>query len=143
AGGPPINLRFIIEGEEEITGLTLPRYLRANAAQLETDAVLVWDSGMDEEGHPTLARALRGILYTELHARGPAVDLHSGSFGGIAPNPINTLARVVGELKDRDGHVTVPGFYDAVQPPNSDELATWKKKDASYVETVQRMTGAK
>ncbi|TMG22810.1 MAG: M20 family dipeptidase, partial [Chloroflexi bacterium] len=54
AGGPPINLRFIIEGEEEITGLALPRYLRANTAQLETDAVLVWDSGMDEEGHPTL-----------------------------------------------------------------------------------------
>src|SRR5207244_11989901 len=78
AGGPPINLRLIIEGEEEITGLALPRYLRANAAQLKTDAVLVWDSGMDEEGHPTLATALRGILYTELHARGPAVDLHSG-----------------------------------------------------------------
>jgi len=143
AGGPPINLRFIIEGEEEITGLTLPRYLRANAAQLETDAVLVWDSGMDEEGHPTLATALRGILYTELHARGPAVDLHSGSFGGIAPNPINTLARVIGELKDRNGHITVPGFYDAVRDPGAEELAAWKNKEARYVETVKRMMGAR
>src|SRR6059058_600244 len=143
AGGPPINLRFIIEGEEEITGLALPRYLRANTAQLETDAVLVWDSGMDEEGHPTLATALRGILYTELHARGPAVDLHSGSFGGIAPNPINTLARVIGELKDRNGHITVPGFYDAVREPGADELAEWKKKDARYSADILRMTGAK
>src|SRR5437899_7683805 len=115
AGGPPINLRFIIEGEEEITGLTLPRYLRASAAQLRTDAVLIFDSGMDEDGNPTLATALRGLLYTELHARGAAVDLHSGSFGGVAPNPINTLARVVAGLKNRDGHVPIPGLHAAVQ----------------------------
>jgi acetylornithine deacetylase/succinyl-diaminopimelate desuccinylase-like protein len=143
AGGPPINLRFLIEGEEEITGPSLPHYLRTNAAQLGTDAVLIWDSGMDEDGNPTLATALRGLLYTELHARGPAVDLHSGSFGGVAPNPINTLARVVAELKNRDGHVTIPGFYDAVQQPSPDELAAWQKKDAGYTETVQRMTGAR
>jgi len=143
AGGPPINLRFIIEGEEEITGTALPHYLRNNAAQLATDAVLIFDSGMDEDGNPTLATALRGILYTELQARGPAVDLHSGSFGGVAPNPINTLARVIGELKDRDGHVTVPGFYDAVRKPSPEELAAWKAKEASYVETVKRMTGAR
>ena len=74
AGGPPINLRFIIEGEEEITGLTLPRYLRANAAQLETDAVLVWDSGMDEEGHPTLATALR-VLGIHVEAAAPRAML--------------------------------------------------------------------
>ena len=60
---------------------------------------------MDEEGHPTLATALRGLLYTELRAKGPAVDLHSGTYGGVAPNPINTLARIVGELKDRNGHI--------------------------------------
>ncbi len=142
-GGPPINLRFLIEGEEEITGPSLPHYLRANGKQLKTDAVLIWDSGMDEEGHPTLATALRGILYTELRARGPAVDLHSGTFGGVAPNPINTLARVIGELKDRHGHITIPAFYDAVQEPSAEELAAWQKKDATYVDTVKRMSGAK
>ena len=143
AGGPPVNLRFLIEGEEEITGPSLPKYLRANGPQLKTDAVLIWDSGLDEFGHPTLATALRGLLYTELRARGPAVDLHSGTFGGVAPNPINTLARVVGELKDRHGHVTIPGFYDAVKPPTSEELAAWKKVDAAYQENVKRVMGAK
>jgi len=143
AGGPPINLRFIIEGEEEITGTALPHYLRTSPAQLRTDAVLIFDSGMDEDGNPTLATALRGLLYTELHARGAAVDLHSGSFGGVAPNPINTLARVIGELKGRDGHVTIPGFYDAVRKPTPEELAAWKAKDAGYAETVKRMTGAR
>lgn len=143
SGGPPVNLRFLIEGEEEISGTSLPQYLHANGAQLKTDAVLIWDSGMDEFGHPTLATALRGLLYTELRAKGPAVDLHSGTFGGVAPNPINTLARVIGELKDRHGHVTIPGFYDAVRPPSPEELAAWKKVDASYQENVKRTTGAK
>ncbi len=143
AGGPPINLRFLIEGEEEISGESLPRYIRANGSRLKTDAVLIWDSGMDEDGHPTLATALRGLLYVELHASGAAVDLHSGMYGGVAPNPINTLARIVGELKDRHGHITIPGFYDAVVMPSAEELADWKEKDARYAETVKRMSGAR
>jgi acetylornithine deacetylase/succinyl-diaminopimelate desuccinylase-like protein len=143
AGGPPINLRFVIEGEEEISGESLPRYIRANGSRLKTDAVLIWDSGLDEDGHPTLATALRGLLYVELHASGPAVDLHSGVYGGVAPNPINTLARIVGELKDRHGHITIPGFYDAVVRPSAEELAGWKKKDATYAETVKRLSGAR
>jgi acetylornithine deacetylase/succinyl-diaminopimelate desuccinylase-like protein len=143
AGGPPVNLRFLIEGEEEISGESLPRYLRANGPRLKTDAVLIWDSGLDEDDQPTLATALRGLLYVELHASGPAVDLHSGSYGGVAPNPINTLARIIGELKDRHGHVTIPGFYDAVVSPSAEELADWKKKDARYAETVKRMAGAR
>ena len=143
SGGSPINLRFLLEGEEEITGPSLPQLLRARGSSLKTDSVLIWDSGMDEEGNPTLATALRGILFTELRAKGPAVDVHSGTYGGVAPNPINTLARVIGELKDRDGHVTVPGFYDAVREPGADELAEWKKKDARYSADILRMTGAK
>jgi acetylornithine deacetylase/succinyl-diaminopimelate desuccinylase-like protein len=143
AGGPPVNLRFVIEGEEEISGESLPRYIRANGSKLKTDAVLIWDSGFDEDGHPTLATALRGLLYVELHAQGAAVDLHSGMYGGVAPNPINTLARIVGELKDRHGHITIPHFYDAVVNPSAEELAAWKKKDARYAETVKRMSGAK
>ncbi|TMF35444.1 MAG: M20 family dipeptidase [Chloroflexi bacterium] len=143
SGGPPINLRFLIEGEEEITGPSLPQFLRERGSGLKSDAVLIWDSGMDEEGHPTLATALRGILYTELRAKGPAVDLHSGTFGGVAPNPVNTLARVVGELKDRHGHVTIPGFYDVVREPSAEELVEWRKKDARYIQDVLQITGAK
>src|SRR6202165_5221000 len=143
AGGPPINLRFLIEGEEEISGESLPRYIRANGSKLKTDAGLIWDSGLDEGDNPTRATALRGLLYVELHASGPAVDLHSGMFGGVAPNPINTLARIIGELKDRHGHITIPGFYDQVVKPSPQELADWTKKDARYIETVKRLSGAR
>jgi acetylornithine deacetylase/succinyl-diaminopimelate desuccinylase-like protein len=143
AGGSPINLRFLFEGEEEITGESLPRYLRANGAKLQTDAVLVWDGSFDEEDNPTLATALRGLLYLELHAQGAAVDLHSGTFGGVAPNPINTLARIIGELKDRNGHITVPGFYDRVKPPSPEELAIWKRKDKGYIEALLKASGAR
>jgi acetylornithine deacetylase/succinyl-diaminopimelate desuccinylase-like protein len=142
AGGPPINLRFLIEGEEEIVGKSLPRYLRDNGSRLKTDAVLVWDGGFDEDGNPALATGLRGLLYLELHASGAAVDLHSGSFGGVAPNPINTLARIIGELKDRNGHITVPGIYDDVEPPSAEELADWKKKDKRYTDAVLKLSGA-
>jgi acetylornithine deacetylase/succinyl-diaminopimelate desuccinylase-like protein len=143
AGGSPINLRFLIEGEEESEGEALPRYIRANASKLKTDAVLIWDGGLDEDDHPALCTALRGILYVELHAKGPAVDLHSGVYGGVAPNPINTLARIIGALKDRNGHVTIPGFYDAVSKPSADEMAAWKKKDAAFAETLMRLSGAR
>src|SRR6202162_4981003 len=108
AGGPPVNLRFLIEGEEEISGQSLAQYLHANGSKLKTDSVLVWDGGFDELDNPTPPAGVGGILYVELHATGPAVDLHSGMFGGLAPNPINTLARVIGELKDRNGHITIP-----------------------------------
>src|ERR1700674_926621 len=143
AGGPPINLRFLIEGEEEISGESLPRYIRANGSKLKTDAVLIWDSGLDEDDNPTLATALRGLLYVELHASGPAVDLHSRMFGGVAPNPINTLARIIGELKDRHGHIPIPGFYDQVVKPSPQELEDWKTKDPRYIETVKRLSGAR
>jgi acetylornithine deacetylase/succinyl-diaminopimelate desuccinylase-like protein len=143
SGGLPINVRFLLEGEEEISGRSLPRYLRENAARLHTDSVLVWDGGFDEAGRPTLATALRGLLYLELHARGPAVDVHSGIFGGVAPNPINTLARIIGELKDRDGHVTVPGFYSDVRAPSPKELEAWRLDEATYAAEALRMIGAR
>jgi len=78
AGGPPINLRFLLEGEEEISGQSLPRYIRDRASELATDYVLVWDGGFSADGRPELVTGLRGILYVELLASGPAVDLHSG-----------------------------------------------------------------
>jgi len=141
AGDLGVDLRFLIEGEEEVSGTALPKYLRDNAGRLETDAVLLWDGGFDEYGRPTLATALRGLLYVEIHATGAPVDLHSGTYGGIAPNPANTLARILGELKGRDGRVTIPGFYDAVRKPSDEEVASWRKEDARYVSAVESITG--
>ena len=134
AGGPPLNLRFLIEGEEEISGPSLPAYVRANGADLATDAALIWDGGFAPDGKPALVNVLRGIVYAEITATGAAVDLHSGGFGGIAPNPLNTLARILGELKDRDGHVTVPGFYDGIIPPAAAEVAGWPSGPAFEAE---------
>ncbi|HVH64422.1 MAG TPA: M20/M25/M40 family metallo-hydrolase, partial [Candidatus Acidoferrum sp.] len=141
AGGPPINLRFILEGEEEISGTALPRFLRARGKQLKSDAVLIWDGGMDVGDTPAICNALRGILYTELHATGPAIDLHSGTFGGVAPNPILSLARVLGELKDREGRITIPGFYDDVANPTSEELADWRQRDEEFAEAFKKDMG--
>jgi len=141
AGGPPVNLRFLLEGEEEISGPSLPAYVREHASELATDYVLVWDGGFSPDGRPQLVTGLRGMLYVELEAAGPAIDLHSGGFGGNAPNPLNTLARILGELKDREGHVTIPGFYDGVRPPEPAEMADWDRSDA-FGETMRGLMGA-
>ena len=143
SGGLPVNVRFVIEGEEEVSGESLARFIREHATQLKTDAIVVWDGGFDEKLRPVLFTGLRGLLYVELHATGPSVDLHSGLYGGVAPNPINTLARIVGELKDRDGHVTIPGFYSAVQPPTEEEVAVWRKEDEDFAREALRMSGAR
>src|ERR1041384_6390244 len=93
AGGPPINVRFLIEGEEEITGESLGRYARDNAERLATDWILVWDGGFGEDGSPSLTLGLRGILYVELAATGPGIDLPPGTSGVWAPNPLNHPAQ--------------------------------------------------
>lgn len=139
AGGLPINVRFLIEGEEEITGESLGRYVRENAKRLATDWVLVWDGGFGEDGSPSLTLGLRGILYVELEAVGPGIDLHSGTFGGVAPNPLNTLAHVISSLKGRDGRITIPGFYDKVRKPSAEELKQWERP-ADYADTVKRLS---
>jgi amidohydrolase len=141
AGGPPVNVRFLIEGEEEITGEALGTYVRDNAERLRTDCVLVWDGGFTEDGYPALTVGLRGILYVELEAVGPGIDLHSGVYGGVAPNPLNTLAHVISSLKGRDGRITVPGFYDRVRQPTAEELDGWVRP-AEYAERVKQLMQA-
>jgi len=138
AGGPPINIRFLIEGEEEITGEALGKYVRQNAKRLQTDWVLVWDGGFTEDGFPALNVGLRGILYVELEAVGPGIDLHSGGYGGVAPNPLNTLAHIISALKGRDGQITIPGFYDRVRPPTAQELKDWEKP-AEYADRLKEL----
>src|SRR2546430_43286 len=97
-----------------------------NAERLATDHLLVADGSFVAPGVPRVLTGLRGILYTEIEVTGPRVDLHSGIFGGVAPNPFNSLAHVLAGLKDRDGVVRVPGFYDDVEPPTQDERACWE-----------------
>ncbi|HXM57633.1 MAG TPA: M20/M25/M40 family metallo-hydrolase [Candidatus Dormibacteraeota bacterium] len=127
AGGPPVNLRLLLDGEEEIAGRSLAAYLGDHAADLATDFVLLWDGAFLPDGRPSIDTAMRGALVVELDAVGSADDLHSGEFGGNAPNAINTLARIVGDLKRRDGFVTIPGFYDRVRMPPAEEMADWDR----------------
>jgi acetylornithine deacetylase/succinyl-diaminopimelate desuccinylase-like protein len=135
-GGPPLNLRFLVEGEEEGGGEVLPDLLQTHSAELRSDYVFIHDGTLLQ-----LLTGLRGVLYTEIEVTGPAADLHSGAFGGVAPNPFNTLAHLLAGLKDRSGHVLIPGFYDAVRDPSPEELAAWRGLPLTE-ETVLRMTGA-
>src|SRR5882724_10292329 len=125
-GRLPINVRVLIEGEEEVGGEGIAQFLREHPEQLKADFALVSDTSMFAPGLPTLCVGLRGMIYTELEAQGAKSDLHSGSFGGAAPNPFIALAQVIAKLKDADGRILIPGFYDKVAAPSADELKTWK-----------------
>ncbi len=129
AGGPPVNLRFLIEGEEEGGGPTLPDYLRGQGAGRPADHVLVWDGGFGAGNVPAVVTGLRGMCYTELHLRGAAVDLHSGSFGGVAPNPLNTLGHIIHGLKSPEGRIQIPGFYDGIARPSAEEVEGWEEQN--------------
>jgi acetylornithine deacetylase/succinyl-diaminopimelate desuccinylase-like protein len=125
-GGPPLNLRFLIEGEEESGGRSLPELVRSAACDLASDYVLIVDGSFAAPGLPAMVTGLRGLLYTEIEVAGARADLHSGIFGGVAPNPLNCLAHVIAGLKDRGGVVRIPGFYDDVERPTAEELEGWK-----------------
>jgi acetylornithine deacetylase/succinyl-diaminopimelate desuccinylase-like protein len=114
--GLPVNVKLVIEGEEEIGSPSLATFLEANAERLACDAVIVSDTGMMAPGVPTIAVGLRGIAYVEVHVQGPKGDLHSGEYGGAVVNPANALAEIIAVLRDADGRVAIPGFYDHVRP---------------------------
>ncbi len=124
AGKLPVNVRCVIEGEEEVASTHLPRFLRDWRPRLDADVIVVSDSGMLAPDQPALTYGLRGLLYTQIDVTGPARDLHSGSFGGAVQNPGNAIAAIIAGLKDRDGRITVPGFYDRVRPLGDEERAT-------------------
>jgi acetylornithine deacetylase/succinyl-diaminopimelate desuccinylase-like protein len=112
----PCDITFIIEGEEEVGSSSLASFLRAHRAELDCDAIVISDTGMPTPRHPALTYALRGIAGFQVTLHGPARDLHSGIFGGTVDNPAMALCQLLGKLRDKDGRVTVPGFYDGVQP---------------------------
>ncbi len=125
-GTLPVNVRVLIEGEEEAGGESIDHYVRTYAERLKCDAALICDTHMISKEIPSLINGLRGIIYTEVEVRGAKSDLHSGSYGGIAPNPLHTLAIIIAGLKDAEGHIHIPGLYDKVREPSGAEKAFWR-----------------
>ena len=126
-GKLPINIRVILEGEEEVGGEQIARFIREHPDRLKADFALVSDTEMFAPELPTLCVGLRGMIYTEIEARGAKSDLHSGMYGGAAPNPFVALAQIIAQLKDSAGRILIPGFYDAIKRPSDDELRTWQQ----------------
>jgi acetylornithine deacetylase/succinyl-diaminopimelate desuccinylase-like protein len=124
-GTLPVNVKFLIEGEEECGGEAVAKYVAENAARLKADVALVCDTEMYAEGIPTLTVGLRGLIYTEIEARGPMRDLHSGMYGGAAPNAVFGLVELLAKLKDANGVIRIPGMYDDVAPPSPAEKHSW------------------
>ncbi|MGH9492108.1 MAG: dipeptidase [Terriglobales bacterium] len=122
----PVNVRMIIEGEEEVGGESISRFVREHSARLKADVALISDTELFAPDLPTLCVGLRGMVYTELEATGPMTDLHSGIYGGAAPNPMEALARIISKLKNDKGKILIPGFYDDVSKPTAAELKAWK-----------------
>jgi acetylornithine deacetylase/succinyl-diaminopimelate desuccinylase-like protein len=125
-GDLPVNVRFLIEGEEEIGSGSLAPFIRENRERLACDVVLISDTGMIAPNLPTLTYGLRGIAAMELRVLGPSSDLHSGLFGGAIMNPLTALARVLASLHHENGRVAVPGFYDQVRPLELWERRMWE-----------------
>ena len=142
-GKLPINVRVLMEGEEEVGGEGIAEYVASKPADLKADFALVSDTDMFAPGLPTLCVGLRGMIYTELEVRGAKTDLHSGMYGGAAPNPFVALAQIVTKLKDESGKILIPGFYDDVIPPSAEELATWKQLPFDEEEYRKAEVGSK
>ena len=126
-GKLPINVRVLLEGEEEVGGEFIEEYVASKPAHLKADAALVCDTEMFAPGLPTICTGLRGMVYGELHVEGAKTDLHSGIYGGAAPNPLMAIAEILTKLKDANGHILIPGFYDRVRPPSPEERAAWAR----------------
>jgi acetylornithine deacetylase/succinyl-diaminopimelate desuccinylase-like protein len=136
----PLNLIFLIEGEEEIGSAHLEAFLAAHRDELRCDIIAISDTGMVAPRVPTFTYGLRGIVTMEVRVSGPATDLHSGIFGGAVANPVTVLARLLATLHDVDARVAVEGFYDDVAPLEEWERAAWQKLSFNDAE-IQRLTG--
>ncbi|MGA1999492.1 MAG: dipeptidase [Terriglobales bacterium] len=126
-GKLPINVRVILEGEEEVGGESIAEYVHKHKDKLKADFALVTDTELFAPDLPTLCVGLRGLVYTEIEVQGAATDLHSGIYGGAAPNPLFALIEIISKLKDASGKILIPGFYDKVKEPTKAELAAWKR----------------
>jgi acetylornithine deacetylase/succinyl-diaminopimelate desuccinylase-like protein len=141
-GTLPVNLKFLIEGEEEIGGESVAKYVAENPEKLKADVALVSDTAMYAEGIPTLCIGLRGLVYTEIEAKGPSRDLHSGLYGGAAPNAVFGLVELLAKLKDANGKIQIPGIYDDVEPPAAAEKQSWKTLPFNEAEFLAKEVGS-
>jgi acetylornithine deacetylase/succinyl-diaminopimelate desuccinylase-like protein len=126
-GQLPVNVKFLVEGEEESGGRHIDLFVTENAAVLSADAAVICDTAMFAPGIPSLTTGLRGIVYGEIAVQGAAHDLHSGDYGGAAPNALEAVAHIICALKSRDGKILIPGLYDQVEPPSAEEIEAWKR----------------
>ena len=146
---PPVNFRFLIEGEEEFGSQVLFGLLKREPQRVRADAVLVADMSYVAPGWPAVYTTLRGLCYAEITVRTAKSDLHSGEYGGAAPNAHEELCRLLTRLKSEDGRINIPGFYTAVKRPSKAELAAWKKlpfKEKDFLEKrvqAKALTGLK
>jgi acetylornithine deacetylase/succinyl-diaminopimelate desuccinylase-like protein len=122
-----VNVKFMIEGEEEIGSPNLPKWCKEHKEMLKADVILVSDTGMIDPQTPTITTGLRGLSYWEVEVTGPNRDLHSGLFGGAVANPINVLAKMIAQMQDENGKITIPGFYDDVEDVSAEERALLAK----------------
>src|SRR6059036_1584881 len=145
AGGdrPPVNFRFLIEGEEEYGNRVLFELLRREPERTRADAVLIADMAYIAPHWPAVYTTLRGICYAEITVRTAKSDLHSGEYGGAAPNAHEELCRLLGRLKTPDGKIQVPGLYAAVRPPSAAERAAWRKLPFKEADFLKRRVQAK
>ena len=126
-GKLPVNVKFLIEGEEEVGGHMVANYVASNQQRLAANAALVSDTAMYMPETPTICTGLRGMTYTEWIAKGAEHDLHSGLYGGVAPNAVFGLVELLAKCKDASGRVLIPGFYDGVEGPSAAEKASWDR----------------
>src|SRR5438034_11318765 len=124
-GTRPINIKIILEGEEEVGSVNLDNFIIANKSDRGADVVVISDSPMFARGVPSICYGLRGLVYCQIDLRGSSTDLHSGSFGGGVANPAFGLAQMLAQMKDRGGHIKVPGFYDDVVRLTQEERKAW------------------
>ncbi len=148
-GRPPLNVHFIFEGEEECGGHMIDELLKREPERTKADAALVCDMSYYAPGIPGVYTALRGMCYAELTVRTLQRDLHSGTYGGVAPNALETLVRLLSDLKDEDGRINIPKIYKSVIPPSKAELRDWnrlpfrKKEYLKEEVTARSLTGLK
>ncbi len=126
-GRLPMNIKVILEGEEEVGSANLDSFVRDNKDLLKADVVVISDSPMFERGVPSICYGLRGLIYFQIDVRGTKSDLHSGSFGGAVANPAFVLANMLAQMKDRGGRIKIPGFYDDVVALTDEERNEWKR----------------
>ena len=126
-GGLPCNIKFMIEGEEEVGSDNLEDFVRANTKKLENDVILISDTGMLAKDIPSVTTGLRGLSYVEVEVTGPNRDLHSGLYGGAVANPVNILTQMIASLQDENNRITIPGFYDNVEIVSAAERAEMAK----------------